>query len=137
MDQLAALRIFQAVAEHRSFAAAARQLRISPSTATRALADLEGHVGAPLMRHSTRAVSLTDAGRDYLATCRRLLAELDEADRLAGGEAVRPRGLLVITAPVQFGRMHVAPIRDESGRWPMRTARSSPSSIRFMGRSIS
>jgi DNA-binding transcriptional LysR family regulator len=110
MDQLEAMRVFQAVADQGGFAAAARQLRISPSSATRALAALEEHVGAPLLRRSTRAVSLTEAGRGYLAVCRRLLAELDEADRAAGGEAVRPRGLLTITAPVYFGRLHVAPI---------------------------
>jgi DNA-binding transcriptional LysR family regulator len=110
VDQLRALRVFQSVAEHGGFAAAARQLRISPSKATRVIASLEDHLGAPLLRRSTRAVSLTDAGRDYLVACRRLLAELDEADRLVAGEAVRPRGLLAITAPVQFGRLHVAPV---------------------------
>jgi DNA-binding transcriptional LysR family regulator len=104
------MRVFQAVADSGGFASAARQLRISPSKATRALAALERRIGTPLLRRSTRAVSLTNAGRGYLTACRRLLADIDEADRAAAGEAVRPRGLLTITAPVQFGRLHVAPV---------------------------
>lgn len=110
MDQLEAMRVFQAMADHGGFAAAARHLRISASTATRVLAALEQHLRAPLLRRSTRAVSLTEAGRGYLAACRRLIAEIDEADRVAAGEGLRPRGLITITAPVHFGRLHVAPV---------------------------
>lgn len=110
MDQLEAMRVFVAIADHGGFAAAARTLRCSPSVVTRALAGLERRIGTVLLRRSTRALSLTEAGHGYLAACRRILADLDEADRVAAGEALAPRGLLTVTAPVQFGRLHVAPV---------------------------
>lgn len=110
MDQLAAMRVFQAIADHGGFTTAARRLHMSPSKATRVVAALERHLGTTLLRRSTRAVSLTEPGRTYLAACRRLLGEIEEADRDAAGEALQARGLLTITAPVQFGRLHVAPV---------------------------
>jgi DNA-binding transcriptional LysR family regulator len=110
MDQLEAIRAFVAIADHGGFAAAARGMRLSTSTVTRALSALETRLGVVLVRRSTRAASLTEAGRDYLAACRRIIADLDEADQIAAGEALSPRGLLTITAPVQFGRVHVAPL---------------------------
>jgi DNA-binding transcriptional LysR family regulator len=110
MDQLASMRVFVAIADHGGFAAAARQLRLSTSTVTRSLAALERHIGTALLRRTTRAISLTEAGRDYLTACRRILADLDDADRIAAGEALQPRGLLTITAPIQFGRLHIAPV---------------------------
>jgi len=110
MDQLRAMRVFQAVAEQGGFAAAARRLHVSPPTATRAVDTLEAHLGVALLRRTTRAVSLTSAGTAYLELCRRLLADLDDAERLVSGAAVTPTGRLAITAPVQFGKRHVAPL---------------------------
>lgn len=104
------LKVFVAVADKASFAEAARSLRISPTAATRAIAALEGSLGATLLRRTTRAVSLTADGTAYLERCRHALDELDDAARSLRGENAEPRGLLVVTAPIVFGRMHIRPI---------------------------
>jgi predicted ATPase len=80
MDQLAAMRVFVAVAEQRGFAAAARKLGLSQPSVTRLVAALEAHVATALFQRTTRATSLTDAGARYLESARRILAELAEAD---------------------------------------------------------
>ena len=110
MDRLDALRTFVAVADRRSFAEAARWLRISPTAASRAVGELEQGLGVTLLRRTTRSVGLTPEGAAYLERCRRILDELDEADRSLRGEDAGPRGALVVTAPVVFGRMHVLPV---------------------------
>lgn len=106
------LRTFIAVADKGSFAEAARNLNMTPSTATRAVKDLEESVGLALLMRTTRSVRLTDAGEGYIARCRAALAELDEAERDVRGIGAEPRGTLVVTAPVVFGRLHVVPIID-------------------------
>lgn len=113
MDRLIALRTFALVAERGSFVAAAHALRISPTKASRVVADLEASLGAALLHRTTRSVMLTDAGAHYLERCRHALDELDEAERSLRGEDAEPRGLLVVTAPVLFGRMLVRPVINE------------------------
>ena len=110
MDRLERLRAFQAVAEMSSFAEAARRLGISPVAASRAIAALEEELGVLLLRRTTRSVKLTEPGLDYLARSRRVLAELEDAASAVRGEDAEPRGQLVVTAPVVFGRLHVMPI---------------------------
>ncbi len=110
MDQLQALRVFVAVAEARGFAAAGRQLQLSAPQVTRAVAALEQHLGARLLHRSTRHVRLTEVGERYLSDGKRVLSELAEADAQAGGAHVLPQGHLIVTAPVLFGRMHLAPL---------------------------
>ncbi|MGH6837167.1 MAG: LysR substrate-binding domain-containing protein, partial [Methylocella sp.] len=105
-----ALTIFIAVAEQESFAEAARQLNRSPAAVTRAVAALEDHLRSRLLNRTTRSVSLTDAGTRYLESCRRLLAAYDELEALNFGESVEPRGVISITAPQMFGRLHVLPL---------------------------
>ncbi|HUJ58818.1 MAG TPA: LysR family transcriptional regulator [Kofleriaceae bacterium] len=112
MDRLDAMTVFVAVVERGSLAAAARELRRSPAAITRQLAALESHLGSVLLRRTTRALKLTDAGAQYLAACRRILAELADAERVAAGERAQTRGTLAITAPVVMGQMHVQPIVD-------------------------
>jgi DNA-binding transcriptional LysR family regulator len=109
MDQLDTLRLFIAIAGHGSFAEAARERRVSATAASRAIAELEDRLGAILLRRTTRSVSLTDEGAAYLEHCRHAIAELDDAARTLRGENSTPRGLLVVTAPVVFGRLHVLP----------------------------
>lgn len=109
MDRLLALRTFVAVARQRSFAGAARTLRLSPTAASRAVALLEDELGLPLLLRTTRSVSLTPEGTTYLETCQAVLAQLDDAARLLRGEDAEPRGRLVVTAPVVFGRIHILP----------------------------
>ncbi len=110
MDRLETLKVFVTVADKASFAEAARSLRISPTAATRAIAALEESLGATLLRRTTRSVSLTADGAAYLERCRHALDDLDDAARSLRGENAEPRGLLVVTAPIVFGRMHVRPI---------------------------
>jgi DNA-binding transcriptional LysR family regulator len=110
MDRVDAMRVFVAVAEHRGFSAAGRRLRLSPPAITRAIAALERRLGARLLHRTTRIVRLTEAGGRFLADCHRILAELEEAEASAAGSHREPRGLISITAPAMFGRVHVAPI---------------------------
>jgi DNA-binding transcriptional LysR family regulator len=110
LDRLDHIRIFQVVADHASFAEAARQLRITPVAASRAVAALEKELEVTLLRRTTRSVKLTKQGADYLARSRRALSELDDAARAIRGDDAQPRGQLVVTAPVLFGRMYVMPM---------------------------
>lgn len=110
MDRLDILRTFVAVADRRSFAEAARHLRISPAATSRAIAVLEEELGIAVFRRTTRTVALTDEGAVYLERCRHALAELEDAGRAIRGESADPRGALAVTAPVVFGRMHIAPL---------------------------
>jgi DNA-binding transcriptional LysR family regulator len=110
MDRILALRAFAAVARLRSFAGAARQLRLSPTAVSRAVALLEEDLGLPLLLRTTRSVSLTAEGAAYLEACQSALAQLDDAARSLRGEDAEPRGKLQVTAPVVFGRMHVLPV---------------------------
>jgi DNA-binding transcriptional LysR family regulator len=110
MDRLDAMRAFASVAELGSFAGAARRLRLSPASVTRAVALLEEQLGLMLLNRTTRSVKLTDPGAQYLETCRRVLADIEEADRRVRGESAVPRGMMSLAAPVMFGRLHVLPI---------------------------
>ncbi len=109
MDRFEAMAVFRAVAELGSFAAAARKLGLSPAAVTRAIAGLEARLGARLLTRTTRRVALTAAGRDYLDDCRRILMALDEAEAAAAGSHAMPKGELAVTAPTQFGRLHLGP----------------------------
>src|SRR5438045_948530 len=104
-DRLDALTIFVAVAERQSFAEAARHLRRSPASVTRAVAALEERLQTRLFNRTTRSVALTDAGARYLGGCRRLLATYDELEAVNFDERVEPRGWINVTAPVMFGRL--------------------------------
>jgi DNA-binding transcriptional LysR family regulator len=106
-DRLDTLAIFVAVAEHQSFAEAARQLSRSPASVTRAVSALEERLQTRLLNRTTRSVALTDAGQRYLESCRRLLSTYDELEAMNTGERAEPRGWINVTAPVMFGRLHV------------------------------
>jgi DNA-binding transcriptional LysR family regulator len=110
MDLLEAVKTFVAVAEHESFAEAARRLNRSPAAVTRAVAMLEGDGNVRLFNRTTRSVSLTDAGQRYLDVARRLLAAHAELDEFSAGEQTELRGALSLTAPTVFGRLHVLPL---------------------------
>ena len=120
MDRLQALQVFVAVADKGGFAPAARALAMSPPAVTRAVAGLEARLGTRLFRRTTRSVQLTESGARFLLDCRRILADLAEAEDAAAGSHAAPRGTLRITAPVLFGRMFVTPILTEFlDRYPM------------------
>jgi DNA-binding transcriptional LysR family regulator len=100
--------VLVAVVDEGSLVAAARRLRRSPPAVTRALAALEGRVGARLVARTTRQLSPTEAGRKLADESRALLSAYDQA--VAESSPAPVRGLVRITAPVQFGRRHVAPL---------------------------
>jgi DNA-binding transcriptional LysR family regulator len=110
MDHLDSLKVFVAVADEHGFAPAARRLQLSAPAVTRAIAALEHRLGAQLLQRSTRSVRLTDVGERFLGDCRRVLADLAEAEASAGGAHAAPQGTLSITASALFGRLHIAPI---------------------------
>lgn len=109
MDKFAALSAFVAVVDHGGFAPAARRLGVAPSSLTRQINTLEEGLGTLLMNRSTRSVTLTDAGLRYLEDARRILDELENADRGVSERAGPPSGLLRVSMPVAFGRLHVGP----------------------------
>src|SRR6202166_1419541 len=110
MDRIDAMQAFVAVADLHGFAPAARKLGLSPSGVTRLIAALEQRLGVRLLQRTTRQVALTDVGTRYLERARRILADVEEAEGAAEGERTRPSGLLVVSAPVGFGRLHVSPV---------------------------
>jgi DNA-binding transcriptional LysR family regulator len=110
MDRLQAMTIFLRVVDKGSFSAASRDLRVPLATVSRNVGDLESHLGAQLLQRTTRTLALTEAGRAYVTAARRILQQVDEAERAASGEYDTPRGELVLTAPVLFGRLHLLPV---------------------------
>ena len=99
-----------AVQELGSLSAAARQLRMPLPTVSRKVSDLEAHLNSRLFNRSTRRLTLTDAGEAYIAACKRILEDVRETEHIVGGEFSTPRGELVISAPIVFGRLHVLPV---------------------------
>jgi DNA-binding transcriptional LysR family regulator len=102
MDQLRALRVFAQVIEEGSFAGAARVLDLAPAVVTRAVSDLEDHLGARLLNRTTRKLALTEVGQDYLERAKHVLAELDDADALASAVNKAPNGTLRLLCPPAF-----------------------------------
>src|SRR4030081_1478859 len=110
MNRIDAMQAFVAVADLQGFAPAARKLGLSPSGATRLIAALEDRLGARLLQRTTRSVTLTDVGTRYLERARRILSDVEEAEISAQAERTGPRGRLVFSAPIGFGRIHVSPV---------------------------
>jgi DNA-binding transcriptional LysR family regulator len=108
MDRLHELEVLVAVVDHGSLAAAARRVRRSAPAVTRALAALEDRVGARLVERTTRRLSVTEAGRALAERARIFLNDYDSA--VGGLAGTSLRGLLRVTAPLQFGRRHVTPL---------------------------
>jgi DNA-binding transcriptional LysR family regulator len=108
MDRLDELAVFVAIVEAGSLVNASRRLRRSPPAVTRALSALEDRIGLRLVERTTRRLAPTEAGSALVDTARNLLTNYDEA--MLGVSRAPVRGVLRITAPVQFGRRHVAPI---------------------------
>ena len=110
MDKLQQMKIFVAVVDCNGFAGAARKLKISPPVVTRAINELESQLDVRLLTRTTRVVLITEPGARYVEDCRRILAELSEADESVSGMHGAPRGRLTLTAPVLFGAMFVTPV---------------------------
>ncbi|MNX53415.1 LysR family transcriptional regulator [Variovorax boronicumulans] len=109
MDRFKAMQTFVQIADQGSLTRAAEALGSSLPAVVRALAALEAHLGVRLFHRTTRRLSLTEEGRHYLPSAREVLLAADAADQALKAEAREPAGQLVITAPVLFGHMYVAP----------------------------
>jgi len=110
MDKLRSMEIFVRIVDRGSLTAAADALGMSLPSVVRALAALERAVGVRLVNRTTRRSSLSDEGREYYERCKRVLADVEEADAALSARRIAPRGRLRITAPVMYGRLHVAPV---------------------------
>lgn len=110
MDQLRALAVFAAVVEQQSFAAAADQLNLSRTAASKLVRDLENMLGTTLLNRTTRSLSLTTAGSAYYEKIQPLLEQLTEADREASESTMEPTGKIRLAAPLSFGTKYIAPI---------------------------
>lgn len=102
--------MFLAVVDHGSFSGAGRALRIPVATLTRKVSELETLLGARLLIRTTRKLTLTDAGSGYAVSARRIVEEVEEAERMAAGEFMMPKGELVVGASMTFGRLHALPV---------------------------
>jgi DNA-binding transcriptional LysR family regulator len=113
MDRIEAMSMFITAPDEGSLATAARRLKRSPAAVSRAIAFLEARVGAQLLHRTTRSMGFSEAGERYAIACRRMLAELEEAEALAGGEQAAPTGILSISAPPISGEDVLRPILDD------------------------
>src|SRR5581483_11590292 len=110
MDRFEAMSIFLTAVDSGSLSEAGRRLGVPLATVSRKISDLETHLKTRLLLRGGRHLELTDAGRSYLAACRRIVEDVAEAERTAAGEYRAPTGELVISAPLVLGRMHVVPV---------------------------
>lgn len=110
MDRFDAMSVLLAVVEEGSLSAASRRLRAPLTTVSRKVAELERHLRTQLLIRSSRRVELTDAGRAYVAASKRIIEQVEEAERQAAGEYSAPRGELHLTAPTMFGQRHLLPV---------------------------
>jgi DNA-binding transcriptional LysR family regulator len=110
MDRFEAMRTLIAAVDGGSLSAASRGLNTPLATVSRRVSDLEAHLGAQLLVRTSRKLILTEAGEAFVAAARKLIDDLDDAERAASGEYRAPRGELLVTAPIMFGKIHVAPI---------------------------
>ncbi|MDP4534751.1 LysR family transcriptional regulator [Alkalimonas collagenimarina] len=113
MDKLKAMNTFVVIVEQGSLSAAADKLDRSPAAVVRTLASLEQHLGVRLLNRSTRHIALTEEGTDYLQHCRRILADIQATEFRLDSCRTEPAGKLSITAPVMFGRLHLAPLLNQ------------------------
>jgi len=110
MDKFRAMSTFVDIVETGSLTAAAEHAGTSLTSVVRSLSKLEAQLGIRLLNRTTRRMALTDEGRDYFIRCRHILAELEEAEAALSARQREPTGTLRLTAPVMFGRLHVAPV---------------------------
>ncbi|WP_454885607.1 LysR family transcriptional regulator [Sphingomonas oryzagri] len=102
-------RLLELVVEMGSISAAGQRLGLSPAAASKRLAALEERLGARLVNRTTRRLSTTQAGQAFYEEVRAILAAAEAAEARVSGRAERPSGLLRVSAPTSFGRLHVAP----------------------------
>lgn len=116
LDRITGMQVFARVASLGSLSAAARAMGMSQTMATKHMAALEGRLGTRLLHRTTRRVSLTEAGRNYLEAVERILGDVEDADTRATAEAADVRGTLRLNVPVSFGIREIAPLLPELAR---------------------
>ena len=109
MDQITAIRMFVRVAESGSFSAVARETGVGQPAVSKQITALEAHLGAQLLRRSSRSLSLTEAGQDFYESAVRLIYDLAAAESRVGRGQTAPSGLVRATVAPVFGRLHVVP----------------------------
>ena len=113
MDRVTSMRVFVRAASAGSLSAAGRHLGISPAMATKHVDALEARLGVKLFHRSTRRLSLTEAGSNYLDACQRILPDIEEAEAEASSLRTKASGLLRMNVPLSFGARFVAPLIPE------------------------
>jgi DNA-binding transcriptional LysR family regulator len=109
MNRLSAIESFVRVAELKSFSEVAARLNTSKSVVSRHVAALEAQLGLRLFHRTTRAITLTEAGRGYFERVSQILLDLQDADQAVSHLQMTPRGRLKVSAPMSFGFLHLAP----------------------------
>jgi DNA-binding transcriptional LysR family regulator len=110
LDRFEAMSLLLAAVDAGSLSAAARRLGTPLATVSRKVSELEAHLGTRLLTRGSRRLALTEAGRSYVEAARRIVEQVEAAERAAAGEYAAPRGELTVTAPIAFGRVHVLPV---------------------------
>jgi len=110
LDRLDAMAVLLAAVESGSLSKASKKLRVPLATVSRKVSELESHLNATLLVRSAKGLELTPAGRSYVTAAKSILEQLNEAERTASGEYTEPKGDLVVTAPMMFGRLNVLPV---------------------------
>lgn len=110
MDRLEAMSVLLAVSEAGSISAASRKLKVPLATISRKVSELEAHLNVQLLLRSNRRITLTDAGRSFVAASRRILQEVNDAEREVSNEQRVLKGELVLSAPIALGRFHLLPV---------------------------
>ena len=113
MDRIASMSVVVSVAETGSLSAASRRLGVPVPTLSRKLSDLEARLKTQLFHRSSRRTSLTEAGQSYLEACKRIIEQVDEAERNAAGEYRAATGDLTVTSPWGVGHLHLVPLSCE------------------------
>lgn len=113
MDRLEAMSVIIAVTETGSISAASRRLKSPVATVSRKVAELESRLNAQLFQRTSRRMTLTDAGRSYIDACKRIIEQVDDAEREVSGEYRIPRGQMAVTAPWGLGHTHLLPLTVE------------------------
>ena len=110
MDIVSNMKIFTAVVDNGSFATAANRLDMSRAMASKSVAALEEHLGTRLLNRTTRRLSLTEAGMAFYERSVQILADIWEAEQVAGATATEPHGTLKVTMPLAYGLHRLGPV---------------------------
>jgi len=108
VDKLISMQIFEKVAKHNSFSAAARDMGVSKAMVSKHIASLENSLDVLLLNRTTRRLSLTESGAAYLERVKNILADIEETELAVSTLSSEPRGTLKLSAPTSFGSFHLA-----------------------------